>query len=170
MEALSTKLVDAAQQPQSGLGIKLSAGGERIPCRLFADDCSLFCKANQTNCSKLKYILDELCTQSGQLINFHKSTLTFLKNATNTHKQLVAGSFNITHSESLGKYLGCPIFQSRANRNIFQGIINKATMKLVGWKANCLSKAGRIVLIQSHLEALPVHIICLLYTSDAADE
>jgi len=29
--------------------------------------------------------------------------------------------------------------------------------KLAGWKANCPSKAGRAVLIQSHLEALPAH-------------
>ena len=70
---------------------------------------------------------------------------------------MVAGIFNITHSESWEKYLGCPIFQQRTNRNIFQGIINKATMKLQGWKANCLSKAARTVLIQSYLEALPAH-------------
>jgi len=29
--------------------------------------------------------------------------------------------------------------------------------KLEGWKANCLSKAGRTVLIQSHLESLSAH-------------
>jgi len=72
---------------------------------------------------------------------------------------LIAGIFNITHSESLGKYLGCPIFQQRTTRNIFQGLINKETTKLEGWKANCLSKAGQTVLIQSHLEALPAHTI-----------
>ena len=29
--------------------------------------------------------------------------------------------------------------------------------KLEGWKANCLSKAGRTILIHSYLEALPTH-------------
>jgi len=29
--------------------------------------------------------------------------------------------------------------------------------KLEGWKAKCFSKAGRTVLIQSHLESLPAH-------------
>jgi len=67
---------------------------------------------------------------------------TFSKNTTVTHRQLVAGIFNINHSESLGKYLGCPVFQQRTNRNIFQGIINKVATKLEGWKANYLSKAG----------------------------
>jgi len=35
--------------------------------------------------------------------------------------------------------------------------VDKAMTKLVGWKANCLSKAGRVVLIQSHLESLLAH-------------
>ena len=69
---------------------------------------------------------------------------------------MVVGIFNITHRESQGKYLGCLVFQQWANKNIFQGIIHKEATKLEGWKANYLSKAERTVLIQSHLEALPV--------------
>ena len=80
-----------------------------------------------------------------------------MKNATATQQQLVAGIFNIMHSESLEKYLGCPIFQQCTTPHIFQGLLNKATTKREGWKANCRSKAGRTVLIQSHLEALPAH-------------
>jgi len=38
--------------------------------------------------------------------------------------------------------------------------------KLARWKANCPSKAGRAVLIQSHLEALPAHTMqCFLLLS-----
>ena len=69
----------------------------------------------------------------------------------------MAGIFNINHSDSLGKYLGCPVFQKRPNRSTFQDLINRAATKLEGWKTNCLSKARRIVLIQSHLESLPAH-------------
>jgi len=159
MEALSLVLCNATNQRKSGIGIKLTLAMERIPCLLFADDCLIFCKADSTNCSILKTILDEFCNQSGQLINYHKSSLTYSKNATATQRQLVAGIFNITHSESLGKYLGYPIFQQRIGGSQFQGIINKATTKLNGSKANSLSKAGRRVLIQSHLEALAAHTI-----------
>jgi len=83
----------------------------------------------------------------------------YSKNATATQCQLVARIFNITHSESLGKYLGCPIFQQRINSGLFQPLINKVVRKLDGWKANSLSKASQTVLIQSHLEALPAHTI-----------
>jgi len=106
---------------------------------------------------KLKTLLESFCTHSGQLINYHKSTLTFSTNASASHRQLVAGIFNITHSDSLGKYLGCPVFQKRPSVATFHALVDKAMTKLAGWKANCLSKAGRAVLIQSHLEALPAH-------------
>jgi len=70
---------------------------------------------------------------------------------------VVAGIFNITHSESLGKYLGYPVFQKNPNCSIFQELIDRTMTQLDGWKANCLSKAGRIVLIQSHIESLSAH-------------
>lgn len=39
-----------------------------------------------------------------------------------------------------------------------QVILHKARQRLSGWKMSCLSQAGRVVLIQSVLQALPVHI------------
>jgi len=73
------------------------------------------------------------------------------------HKQVVGAIFNIPRKESLGKYLGCPVFQGKAKKSLFTDIIAKATSKMERWKANSLSKAGRTFLIQSHLETLPAH-------------
>ena len=100
MEALSTTLLTEASKPKSGIGIKISPGLERIPCLLFADDCLLFCKADSSACSKLKNLIEAFCAHSGQLINYHKSTLTFSTNASSSHRQVAAGIFNITHSDS----------------------------------------------------------------------
>ena len=71
--------------------------------------------------------------------------------------------FNISHHESLEKYLDCPIFQGRPSKNTFQDTISKAMTKLVGWKGNSLSKAGRIILIQSHLESIPTYTMQCFY-------
>jgi len=157
MEALSQALLQESMKTKTGIGIKLGPRMECIPCLLFADDCLLFCKVENIACSRLKSLLDDFCSRSGQLVNYHKSTLTFSSNATASHMQVAASIFNITHSESLGKYLGCPVFQKRPNVTTFSELIEKAMNKLVGWKAKCLSKAGRIILIQSHLESLPAH-------------
>ena len=64
MEALSSALFRESVLTKSEIGIKVSAGVERIPCLLFADDYLLFCQANNNNCSRLKRALDNFCTQS----------------------------------------------------------------------------------------------------------
>jgi len=132
MEALNNMLLKEANAPRSRVGVKIIQSSVKISCLLFADDCLLFCKTNLGSCSKLKGILDFLCSTSGQLVNYHKSALTLSRNATDTQKQLVTAIFNIPHRESLGKFLGCPIFQGRPSYSTFQEIINKVTTKLKG--------------------------------------
>jgi len=83
--------------------------------------------------------------------------LTFSKNTSPSQKQAVMGNFNIPQSHSLEAYLGCPVFQGRPSPSTFQEMINKSAARLDRWKINSLSKAGRTVLIQSHLESLPAH-------------
>jgi len=79
------------------------------------------------------------------------------KNTQTLDKQVMGGIFNIPDSSSLGKYLGSSMFQRRPAADLFQNISTNATSKLDSWKAKCFSKAGRVVLIQSNLEALPSH-------------
>ena len=61
------------------------------------------------------------------------------------------------HMDGLAKYLSCLVFQRKPSRTTFQEIISKASEKLNGWRANRLSKVGRAILIQSHLESLLAH-------------
>jgi len=157
MEVLSLWLINASNNKKSGIGIKLCPRSNKVPGLLFVDDCLLFCKTTTTSSKHLKSILDKFRANSGQLINYHKSTLTFSSNATTHQKNIVTSIFHIPHRASLGKYLGCPIFQGRPSKTNFKDIIDKATAKLQGWKTNCLSNAGRAILIQSHLESIPAH-------------
>ena len=157
MDVLARRLYDHSSDPKSGLGIKIAPAAMSIPCLFFADDSLIFCKTSLEACRQLKALLDLFCAQSGQLINFHKSSLIFSKNTRPVEKQIVAGIFNISHSSALGKYLGCSIFMGRPSADHFQNLIAKAVTKLDDWKATCFSKAGRAVLIQSHLEGLPSH-------------
>ena len=65
MEALSNTLFRESALTKSGIGIKLSAGVERIPCLLFADDCLLFCQVDNNHCLRLNQVLDTFCSNSG---------------------------------------------------------------------------------------------------------
>jgi len=157
MDVLAKQLYHLSLNPKAGIGIKIAPAATRVPCLLFADDSLLFCKATTQACRKLKEVLDIFCMQSGQLVNFHKSSILFSTNMRNRDKQAVGGIFNIPHSSSLGQYLGCALFQGRPPPEVFHTLTTKAGAKLDNWRAKCFSKAGRIVLIQSNLESLPTH-------------
>jgi len=101
MDVLVRHLYNHSLTAKSGIGIKIAPTIVRIPCLLFADDNLMFYQATFEACQHLKDILDIFCTQSGQLINFHKSSIVFSKNTRSIGKQIVAGIFNILHSSSL---------------------------------------------------------------------
>ena len=171
MDVLAKRLHTHSLNTKTGIGIKIAPATTRIPCLLFANDSLLFCKATPQACQKLKEVLDTFCAQSGQLINFHKSSIMFSKNTRNLDKQAVRGIFNIPHSSSLGKYLGCSVFQGRPTADLFQTLTSKAASKLDSWMSKCFSKAGRVVLIQSNLETLPTHTMqCYKLPSRITDQ
>jgi len=132
MEVLSLWLINAAANKNSGIGNKIFPRSNTVLGLLFADDCLLFCKTTMASSTHLKSLLDKFCDISGQLINYHKSTLTFSHNAIAHQENIVIGIFYIPHQASLGKYLGCPLFQGRPSKTTFKEIIDKATAKLQG--------------------------------------
>jgi len=131
-ELLNMSLLSATNQPKCGIGIKISPRVQTIPCLTFTDDCLIFSKANYSTCCKLKAVLDDFCDTYRQMINFHKSSLTFSRNATQSQKHLASGLLNITWSDSLGRYLGCPAFQGRPQASVFQDLVARTMSKLEG--------------------------------------
>jgi len=67
--------------------------------------------------------------------------------------------FNITHQDSLDKYLGCPAFKGRPNTKTLTKLVNETTYKLQTWKTKNISKAGRVTLIQANVESMLAHTI-----------
>jgi len=157
MEVLTRHLRKAQDQKKCGIGIKLSPRASKLPCLLFADDSLLFCRTNFETCQLLDRLLTNFCQNSGQLINYNKSSIIFSKNATAHDKRIVASVFNISHQDSLGKYLGCPVFKGRPKLATFAELVDKSASKLQSWQARSVSKAGRVALIQTNLESIPAH-------------
>ena len=121
---------ESATKKKASIGFKITPKADKIPCLLFAYDSLLFCRTNLESCQHLDSLLNKFCQSSGQLINFHKSSLTFSKNASARDRQVVSSVFNITHQDSLGKYLRCPVFQGRPTTATFLDLVNKTSSKL----------------------------------------
>jgi ribonuclease HI len=60
-----------------------------------------------------------------------------------------------THS----KYLGLPVVFGRSKKLIFSLVIDRVWKKLKGWKENCLSRAGKEVLIKAVAQAILNYIM-----------
>ena len=98
MEVLTRELRKAQNIKKCGIGIKISPRATQIPCLLFADDSLLFCRSNLESCQRLNRLLANFCQNLGQLINFHKSSIIFSKNATAHDKKLLL-QFLILHTK-----------------------------------------------------------------------
>jgi len=60
---------------------------------------------------------------------------------------------------NLVKYLGFPLKQPSSSKHDFDFIIERVQRKLAVWKAYLLSFAGRVVLTQSVLAAIPAYVM-----------
>ena len=59
---------------------------------------------------------------------------------------------------NLGKYLGFTLKHVGSSSQDYSSIIERVHVKLAGWKANLLSFAGRVVLSQATISAIPSYI------------
>ncbi|PKU76701.1 Putative ribonuclease H protein [Dendrobium catenatum] len=64
------------------------------------------------------------------------------------------------------KYLGTPIFKGRKRNQIFEEIFTIFQKKIVNWNSNFLSFGGRLVLIKSVLNSIPIFIFHTLHPSE----
>lgn len=122
---------------------------------LFADDTMFFLEANQGNCEALTEILNKYESASGQAINKEKSAITFSRRTPTTLKAMMKEKLQIQKEGGTGKYLGLPEQFGRKKRDIFASVVNKIKQKARGWSNKFLSSAGKMVMLQSVLSAVP---------------
>ena len=61
------------------------------------------------------------------------------------------------------KYLGLPIFVGRNKQRVFRTIKEQMRARINGWNGRLLSQTGRVVLLQSVIQSIPIYIMsCFL--------
>ncbi|XP_026459988.1 uncharacterized protein LOC113360733 [Papaver somniferum] len=103
MEAFSRQLYHLENSIQL-TGMKISRSSPKLNHLLFADDCLLFCKdLVQTN--KLLQVIEDFSACSGQLINFHRSTVFFNKNTSTSSAQIISGNLQDKMENRLSRWV-----------------------------------------------------------------
>ena len=133
---------------------------------MFADDLVLFGKADFSNCSIIRDVLDEFCAVSGQTISDSKSKVYFSPNMDQDSKESLSDILGFVSTLNLGKYLGIPIKHPNSSSQDFNFILDSVKWKLAGWKANLLLLAGRAVLVQASTSTIPSYVMQCSYLPD----
>jgi len=146
---------------RSGPGVKRWAS---FFSSFFADDLVLFTKGDLWNCTIVRKTLDTFCELSGQKVSLNKSKVYFSPNISLESRKEMCGVLGIQSTLNLGKYLGFPIKHPGSSSQDFNFVVERVQNKLQGWKTNLLLMAGRVVIAQSILSAIPAYVMqgCML--------
>ena len=158
MEALGY-LVDEKCKDKSWSPVKSSNNGVAFSHLFFVDDLVLFAKADFVNCSTIWDVLDSFCANFGQSTSESKSKVFFSPNVDVDTRESLCDILGFRSTPNLGKYLGFPLKHHGNNNEDLNFVLERVKQKLAGWKANLLSLAGRVVLIQASTSTIPAYIM-----------
>jgi len=116
--------------------------------------------------TKIKAILHEFCSNSGQTPNLQKSYILFSRNVGTEAKEAIRTIFPVPNLQPNTKHLGHPIIFNHNDRNrAYNFIYGKFKGKLTTVRANNLNHAGRLTYIQSVLSSIPIYYMSTMLFS-----
>ena len=135
-------------------------GKQNVPINIlqYADDTVFVGEASWDNIIVLKSMLRGFEMVSGLRINYAKSqfgVVGFQPNWAHDAAQLL----NCRQLDIPFHYLGMPIVVKASNRMVWEPLINKFKAKLSKWNQKYLSMGGKVTLIKSILNALPIYLL-----------
>ncbi|XP_065630821.1 uncharacterized protein LOC136068085 [Quercus suber] len=163
---LPTDIIDVIMSCVSIVSTSILFNREAID-QIFSsrDDLMLFAKADRVNCVAIRDVSDTFCSIFGQMVSEAKSRVYFSPNVDRDTRESLCDILGFASMSFLGKYLGFPLKQPSSSSQDYNFILDRVKQKLSGWKANLLSLAGRRVLIQASLAAIPSYITQCSYLS-----
>lgn len=124
---------------------------------LFADDSYLYCKADESEATKVLELLEVYEQASGPKVNRGKSSVFFSSNVTESNRQLVCSILQMEEANDSSTYLGLPNFLGRSKSAILGYLKEKATTRIKSWGGKYISRSGKEVLIKTVAQALPTY-------------
>lgn len=138
-------------------GALMSRQSLEITHVLFADDLILCGRATKKVAKEISDCLRTYCQWSGQQVNAAKLPINFSKNTPRTKAISVNPILGFQCIHEFTKHLGLPLFSSNKRTKDWQFIVERVQVKISRWKSKLLSKAGRLTLISSMGQAMPIY-------------
>lgn len=119
-----------------------------------------FCSAKRKYLTNIRRIMDCFQLLSGLKINYSKSALMVI-GRTEEWGNLMASRLGCQLVELPISYLGIPLGANPRNTETWRPVISRIQKRLSMWKAKVLSRAGRLVLIKSVINNMPLYYLSL---------
>ena len=127
----------------------------------FADDTLIFVPKNSMCITNYFRILDVFALMSGLCLNYSKSCFISWNPSDLEWAKDMARSVGCIHSTPPFTYLGFPLGAHMNKCSAWKPVVKKIENRLASWKAKILSRAGRLTLIKSVLNSLPVYFMSM---------
>lgn len=105
----------------------------------------------------MKRVLCDFFGESGQKVNIAKSRVWFSPNTPTQLSNQIVLEMGIPKTTCIGTYLGLPLQPRRLKINDMQFVLDKVKRRIGGWQHKLLSKASKLVLLQSVARTIPAY-------------
>jgi hypothetical protein len=154
-EGLSSSL--AHKEEVRGIeGVRVCRNAPSVSHLLFADDSLILMKADTTNATSLRQVLDDYCASSGQMVSESKCSIYFSPNVDVQVKAEICTELNIMTEAITDKYLGLPTMVGLDKSESFVYLLERIIQRLKGWKEKFLSMGGKEILLKAIIQSIPV--------------
>jgi hypothetical protein len=143
------------------LQLPIPTSDSEFPIVQYADDTLLILPANSAQLASLKNLLIKFTATTGLAVNYHKSCM-FPINVSDEEIQLLAMEFGCTVGSFPFTYLGLPMGTTRPSIQDLSPLVCRIERKLTA-SMNLLAYGGRLQLIQSCLQSMPIFFLCSLH-------
>lgn len=161
MENLSRKLNLAGRPGGRIMPFWSSMRALEINHIMYADDVLIFSNVGKTYLNLMK-LMNNICSSSGQSLQAVKCKIYFSKHINTSRRNALFGLSGFRQGVFVVWYLGAPLFDGHPRISCFQDIVKKIQSHLAGWMKSFLSMAGRITMIWSVLQSIPIHCLAVL--------
>ena len=138
-------------------------GKEKISLKhlQFADDTLIFAPKSPRVVTNYFRILDVFALMSGLNLNYSKSCFISWNASDKEWASETARHMGCSHSSCPFSYLGFPLGDHMNRRVAWKPVLERIQKRLASWKAKVLSRVGRLTLIKSVLNSLPVYYMSM---------
>ena len=162
-----SKLLDRLIIGRKEMLFKSSRFCKEISHLAYADDILIFTQANVRPVRELKRCLADYEAASGQLINLAKSNFYIAENH-EERAEIIQREGGFSRGTFPFLYLGVPIYRGAKRTDMFLFVREKIAKRIIGWAHRHLSFGGRLTLIKSTLEAIPIHLFQAIEPTNGA--